>query len=158
MKKIIPILFFLYSSFILSQENKVNLLSSEHLQLAKITGVVTNDNHKSILKQQIAEVQKQLKALDDLQNTVPKVAFNKQHFFYTKNDFMGMYNVYNSVNGEVQLHQSYFNYHDFMPTCAMPGPISNGNTENLVGALLYSILSDADIKFKVGKRHTISFF
>jgi hypothetical protein len=83
-KKIITILFFLYSSFILSQENKVNLFSTEHLELTKITGIVTNDNHTSILKQQIAEVQKQLKALDDLQNTVPKVAFNKQHFFTQK--------------------------------------------------------------------------
>jgi hypothetical protein len=158
MKKAIPILLLLYSSFVLSQENKVIFFSTEHLELTKIIGINTNDNHKTILKQQIAEVQKQLKALEDLQNTVPKVAFSKQHFFYTKNDFMGMYNVYNSANCEVHLQQSYFNYHDFMPTCAMPGPVSNGDTENLVGALLYSLLSDADIKFKLGKRHTITFF
>lgn len=158
MKKIISIVLLFCLSFVYSQENKVDSYNIGLLDSTKNMVMNTNDNYKTILKQQIEEFQKQLKTFDDLQNKIPKITFSKQHFFYTRNDFMGVYNIYNSVNGEVRLYQSYFNYNDFTPTCALPGPMSNGNTENLVGALLYSILSDADIKFKLGKRHTITFF
>lgn len=158
MKKTISILLLLYLPLVFSQENKVDSFSIGLLESTKVEALDKNENHKVILKQQITEFQKQLKTFDDLQNKIPKITFSKQHFFYTRNDFMGVYNLYNSVNGEVQLYQSYFHYNDFMPTCFMSGPLSNGDAGDFVGAIIKSILSDMDLKLKVGKRHTFTFF
>ena len=158
MKKLISTILLLYSFVILSQETNSNNFNYNPIEFS---GFITNStiiNYSPVPKNYFSELEDNFKKLNDLQINLPKLTSGKQTFFYTKNEFKGLYNVYSSENGEVRIYQSYFNTADFTPTCAMPGPVSNGDTGDLVGAIVRSLLSDLDLKIKVGKRHTISFF
>ncbi len=158
MEKLISTILLLYSFVILSQETNSNNFNYNPIEFS---GFITNStiiNYSPVPKNYFSELEDNFKKLNDLQINLPKLTSGKQTFFYTKNEFTGLYNVYSSENGEVRIYQSYFNTADFTPTCAMPGPVSNGDTVDLVGAIVRSLLSDLDLKIKVGKRHTISFF
>lgn len=155
MEKIIFIVLFLISFLGFSQENNSNL-SDENSKL--LYDFKTNYNYKPIPKDYFFELQNNFATLNELQSNLPKLTSGKQTFFYTKDEFTGFYNVYSSVKGEVSLYQSHFSTFDFTPTCAMPGPVSNGDAGDLVGAIIRSLLSDLDLKIKIGKNHTMSFF
>ena len=158
MKKIIVIIVFLASFLGFSQENNSNLFNENNKSFYNFNFQETNYNYKPFPKNYFSELQDNFTTLNELQSNLPKLNYGKQTFFYTKDEFTGFYNIYSSVNNEVRLYQSHFSILDFSPTCGMPGPVSNGDAGDLVGAIIHSLLSDLDLKFKIGKRHTISFF
>ena len=158
MKKLISTILLLYSFVILSQETNSNNFDYNPFEFSIFNIENVSNNDKTNLKNHFSELTDDLKTLDELQNKLPKLTFGKKSFFYTKDEFTGLYNVYSTINGEVKLYQRHFSTLDFTPTCAMPGPVTNADAGDLAGALIRSFLSDMDLKIKVGKRHTISFF
>lgn len=158
MKKLISTILLLYSFVLMSQEINQNNFDYNPIEFSSFNAENLSNNDKTILKNHFSELIDDFKTLNELQNKLPKLTFGKKSFFYTKDEFTGLYNVYSTVNGEVKLYQRYFSTLDLTPTCAMPGPVTNADAGDLVGALIHSFLSDMDLKIKVGKRHTISFF
>lgn len=158
MKKIVVTILCFFSFLAFSQENNSNLFIENLKMYSDLNKNELKFDDQLPSKNRHLYFQDNLKTLNELQNNMPKLTYGKQTFFYTKHEFSGLYNVYSSVNGEVRLYGSYFSTFDFTPTCGMPGPVSNADAGDLVGAIIRSLLSDLDLKFKIGKRHTISFF
>ncbi len=157
-KIIIYILFSLLSFLVYGQENATTYFQKKSFITSK---KIVNDfvqEGDMTLKPKNLEILQSFEPLKYLQLNIPTIFTEKQNLFYTKNEFTGMYNVYNTSYGEVRLYQNYNSYFDFSPTCIMPGPVSNGNAGDLLGAIVRSFLSQADLKIKIGKKNTISFF
>jgi len=88
---------------------------------------------------------------DTLQNRLPKLNFNRQHFFYTKDNFTGQYIMYSDLNGDLKAYNSYFNVFDFTSYCLMPGPIGDANGYDFAGAIIRSVITELNYEVKVGK-------
>lgn len=140
------------------QETNNNILKYNSIELSSEYLTVINFGYNPIPKNYFLSSLYNNQIIDKLNNSLSKLKSEKQNLFYTKDEFSGLYNVYSTTNGEIRLQSSYFNTSDFTPTCFILGPVSNGNAGDLLGAVIHSFLSQADIKLKIGKKHTISFF
>lgn len=158
-KIIVIVMFSLISFLVCGQENTTTAyFQSTSFMTSKnnLNELVTDE--LTTLKPKNLEILQSFEPEKYLQVNIPKIYTEKQNLFYTKNEFTGMYNVYNTSYDEVRLYQSYPSYFDFSPTCFMPGPVTNGTAGDLFSAIVRSFLSEADLKFKIGKKHTFTFF
>jgi hypothetical protein len=158
MKKIIMTVLLLLPFVAVSQERNETIFRYSTIEVSTDDSTDINVGYKPIPENYFLSTQYNNQIIDELNNSLPKLKSGKQNLYYTKDEFSGLYNVYSTVNGEVRLQSSYFSTYDFTPTCFILGPVSNGDAGDLVGAIIKSILSDMDLKIRVGKRHTISFF
>jgi hypothetical protein len=158
MEKIIMSVLLLLPFVVVGQERNYTIFKYSTIRLSTDDSNDINVGYKPKPKIYFSSSLDNDQIIDKLNNSLTKIKRGKQILFYTKNEFSGLYNVYSSVNGEVRLQSSYINTFDFTPTCFTPGPVSNGDAGDLVGAIIKSILSDMDLKIRVSKRHTISFF
>ena len=94
---------------------------------------------------------------DTLQKKIPKLTFNRQHFFYTRDNFTGLYIMYSNLNGELKAYNSYFSAFDFTACYSMPGSIGEANGYNFAGAIIRSAITELNYEVKVGKTSFVLF-
>jgi hypothetical protein len=119
------------------------------------------DASKSFNQMQVADYSlpplSSFSAQDTLQDRIPKLTFNRQYFFYTRDNFTGQYIMYSNLNGELKAYNSYFNAFDFTAYYSMPGPIGEANGYDFAGAIIRSVITELNYEVKIGKTAFVLF-
>ena len=155
MKNFIIAIFVLNSLFLTAQNNSSKLVGENSKFQSKF------DADKNFNQMQLVDYLfpplTSFSTQDTLKNKIPKLTFNRQHFFYTRDNFTGQYIMYSNLNGELKAYNSYFNVFDFTAYYLMPGPIGEANGYDFAGAIIRSVITELNYEVKVGKTKLLLF-